>query len=97
MPSAQCIPECNIQSQSAEQVTVERQLAEFETIMQPAMALCFESQGGRVEIAAQMVLTIKQLTVDYKDKETEVNDVIDIEDNEWGLQVHRLMTFHAKR
>ena len=59
-----------------------RQVAEFEAVMRPAQKICFDFQSNRVEVAAETVLTIIKLKVDYQDDK--VYDVIDVSSSdEW--------------
>lgn len=63
-----------------------RQLAQFESIMRPAMVICFDSQGDRPEIAGEMVLAIILIHANYKQER--FYDVVDV-DRKGGWQPNK--------
>ena len=63
-----------------------KQLTQFEAVMNPAMRLCFDSQGDRPEIAGEMPLTVIHLKVGYQYQE--VYDVVDVDFvSEWVANI----------
>ena len=58
-----------------------RQLSQFEAIMRKSLLLCFDTQGDRPEIAAEIVLTIAELKSQYL--YTDTYEVVNVDNGSW--------------